>query len=58
MGPGDVRLMAIVTALTVVVVIVFYKEFLVTSFDTGFARSAGFPAQLGTQSRGPSAGSS
>jgi manganese/zinc/iron transport system permease protein len=29
-----------------VVITVFYKEFLVTSFDSAFARAAGFPAQL------------
>lgn len=45
MGPGDVRLMAAVTALTVIVIVVFYKEFLVTSFDPGFASVAGFPAR-------------
>ena len=43
---ADVRLMAIVTAFTVVVVFVFYKEFLVTSFDPAFAQAAGFPAQV------------
>jgi len=46
MGPDDIRLMAVVTLLSVVVITVFYKEFLVTSFDTGFARAAGFPVQL------------
>jgi manganese/zinc/iron transport system permease protein len=45
-GPADVVLMSIVTALVVIAVIVFYKEFLVTSFDTGFAASVGFPARL------------
>lgn len=45
-GSADVKLMAIVTAITVVAVILFYKEFLVTSFDAGFARAAGFPTQL------------
>jgi len=45
-GAGDVKLMAIVTGLAVVVIWAFYKEFLVTSFDAAFARAAGFPAQL------------
>lgn len=45
-GPADLKLMAVVTLLSVVVIIVFYKEFLLTSFDSGFARAAGFPAQL------------
>jgi ABC-type Mn2+/Zn2+ transport system permease subunit/Mn-dependent DtxR family transcriptional regulator len=44
-GPDDVRLMAVVTVLSVIVITLFYKEFLVTSFDAGFARAAGFPAQ-------------
>ncbi|MEW6306650.1 MAG: metal ABC transporter permease [Verrucomicrobiota bacterium] len=43
---ADVRLMAIVTILSVVIIALFYKEFLVTSFDPGFARASGFPAQL------------
>jgi manganese/zinc/iron transport system permease protein len=45
-GPSDLRLMAIVTAISVLAIVVFYKEFLVTSFDPAFARVAGFPAQL------------
>ena len=45
MGPGDIKLMAVVTVLTLVVILLFYKEFLVTSFDPGFARAAGLPAQ-------------
>lgn len=43
---GDVRLMAVVTGLTILIIVVFYKEFLVTSFDAGFARAAGFPTRL------------
>ncbi len=43
---GDVRLMAIVTVLTILLIVVFYKEFLVTSFDAGFAKAAGFPTRL------------
>jgi ABC-type Mn2+/Zn2+ transport system permease subunit/Mn-dependent DtxR family transcriptional regulator len=43
-GAGDVKLMAVVTGVSVLVVLLFYKEFLVTSFDMQFARVAGFPA--------------
>lgn len=46
MGAADVQLMAGVTVLAVVAIAVFYKEFLVTSFDAGFARAAGFPVKL------------
>ena len=45
LGAADVRLMAIVTAFVIVVLALFYKEFLITSFDSGFARAAGVPAQ-------------
>jgi ABC-type Mn2+/Zn2+ transport system permease subunit/Mn-dependent DtxR family transcriptional regulator len=45
-GAGDVQLMAVVTALTLAALAVFYKEFLVTSFDPGFARVCGFPVRL------------
>src|SRR5687767_43897 len=44
MGASDIKLMAVVTVLAIVVILVFYKEFLVTSFDSGFAQAAGFPA--------------
>jgi ABC-type Mn2+/Zn2+ transport system permease subunit/Mn-dependent DtxR family transcriptional regulator len=46
LGSGDIQLLAIVTGLTLVVLGLFYKEFLVTSFDAGFARSTGIPAQV------------
>src|SRR5687768_8857420 len=42
----DVTLMSAVTGLSLVVILVFYKEFLVTSFDAGFARATGFPVQV------------
>jgi len=45
LGPGDVMLLGGVTILAVVIVLVFYKEFLVTSFDAAFATSAGIPAR-------------
>ena len=44
-GEDDIRLMTGVTVLIVAVVFVFYKELLVTSFDTGFARSIALPSQ-------------
>lgn len=46
MSVNDVRLMAVVTAGAIAAIWIFYKEFLVTSFDATFARVAGFPAQL------------
>jgi ABC-type Mn2+/Zn2+ transport system permease subunit/Mn-dependent DtxR family transcriptional regulator len=42
----DVKLMSVVTAISFLSIVVFYKEFLVTSFDSGFARATGFPVQL------------
>ncbi|MDX1950812.1 MAG: iron chelate uptake ABC transporter family permease subunit [Verrucomicrobiota bacterium] len=44
-GSRDVQLIALVTGLSVLVVVVFYKELLVSSFDPGFARVAGFPVR-------------
>src|SRR5687768_2564392 len=46
LGADDVRLIGIVTLLCVTVITIFYKEFLATSFDAGFARVCGFPVQL------------
>ncbi len=43
---GDVQLMTVVAILAVVLITLFYKECLLTSFDPGFATSAGFPTQL------------
>jgi manganese/zinc/iron transport system permease protein len=45
-GAGDMKLMAGVTVLTLGVLALFYKEFLVTSFDAGFARVCGLPVRL------------
>lgn len=42
----DVTLMGIVTLFSSVVIAVFYKELLLTSFDSGFARVAGFPTEI------------
>lgn len=46
MSLSDVRLMAVITAVAIAVITIFYKEFLVTSFDATFARVSGFPAQV------------
>jgi len=43
---ADVQLMAVITALVIVAIFLFYKEFLLTSFDSVFARVVRFPAQL------------
>jgi ABC-type Mn2+/Zn2+ transport system permease subunit/Mn-dependent DtxR family transcriptional regulator len=43
---ADVRLMLVVTVVTVLALTIFYKEFLVTCFDAGFARAVGFPSQV------------
>ncbi|GAB5562013.1 MAG: metal ABC transporter permease [Synoicihabitans sp.] len=44
LGADDITLMAIVTVLAVVLIGLFYKELLATSFDAGFARVTGIPA--------------
>lgn len=41
----DVILMGAVTALALILILLFYKELLLTSFDFGFARALGLPAQ-------------
>jgi manganese/zinc/iron transport system permease protein len=46
MGPGDVALLGGVALIAAWALAVFFKEFLVTSFDEGFARSAGLPARF------------
>lgn len=43
---GDLKLMGAVTVLVLILVAIFYKELLVTSFDPAFARAAGFPVRL------------
>jgi manganese/zinc/iron transport system permease protein len=45
-GPEDLRLMAIIAGFAILAVFVFYKEFLVTSFDEDFARSTGLPVRV------------
>ncbi|MFZ4774721.1 MAG: metal ABC transporter permease [Terrimicrobiaceae bacterium] len=43
---GDVLLLASVTVLVIGAILIFYKEYALTSFDTGFARSLGMPVQI------------
>lgn len=45
-GPGDLRIMAAVTVVATVLVALFYKELLVTSFDPAFALATGFPVRI------------
>jgi manganese/zinc/iron transport system permease protein len=46
LGRGDVILLGVVTTLVLCAVVVFYKEYTITSFDAGFARSLGMPVQF------------
>ena len=46
LGRGDVILLAVVTVLALGAIVIFYKEYTITSFDAGFARSMGLPVQL------------
>lgn len=45
-GRDDVLLMAVVTGLALLLITIFYKELLVTSFDHAFARASGFPVAV------------
>jgi ABC-type Mn2+/Zn2+ transport system permease subunit/Mn-dependent DtxR family transcriptional regulator len=45
-GLGDIQLMAVTTALAVLCILLFYKQFLVTSFDSEFAQVVGLPVKL------------
>jgi ABC-type Mn2+/Zn2+ transport system permease subunit/Mn-dependent DtxR family transcriptional regulator len=46
LGEADVLLLAAVAALALGAVTLFYKEYAITSFDPGFARSIGLPVQV------------
>ncbi|MFV0416268.1 MAG: metal ABC transporter permease [Chthoniobacterales bacterium] len=46
MGRGDVILLACITLLVITVLGVFYKEFLLTSFDPAFGKSFGLPVTV------------
>ena len=45
LGRGDVILLAVVTLVVLGAIVCFYKEYLVTSFDPGFARAVGMKAR-------------
>lgn len=42
----DVKLMSVITILALAIITVFFKEFVISSFDPGFARATGFPVQV------------
>lgn len=44
MGREDVWLMGITTGITFLIIVIFFKEWVVVSFDRSFARSIGVPA--------------
>jgi manganese/zinc/iron transport system permease protein len=46
MSAQDVMLMAITTGVTGLLLLLFYKEFLVASFDPAFGRTVGMPVRL------------
>ncbi len=46
LSQGDVWLLAAVTVLVIGAILIFYKEYALTSFDSGFARSLGMPVQV------------
>jgi len=46
LSQDDILLLGGVTLLAVLLIFIFYKEFLLTSFDPSFARSAGLPTQI------------
>ena len=43
---GDLQLMAVVALLALLLVLVFYKELLLTSFDNSYAQATGFPVRV------------
>jgi ABC-type Mn2+/Zn2+ transport system permease subunit/Mn-dependent DtxR family transcriptional regulator len=45
-GAADLKLMAVIAFITILAVLLLYKEFLVASFDSAFARGCGFSVQL------------
>ena len=42
----DLIMIAVITTISTLLILLFYKEFLVTSFDYGFANSIGMPARF------------
>ena len=45
LSSGDIQLMAIISVFTVLLIVLFYKEFLAISFDMGFAGAVGLPVR-------------
>lgn len=46
LSSGDIQLLGIISFITIILVLLFYKEFLAISFDVGFAQAIGMPVQL------------
>lgn len=46
LSTGDIKLLGIISVLTVILILLFYKEFLAISFDKGFAHAVGMPVQV------------
>ncbi len=46
LSSGDIKLLGIISIITVIVILIFYKEFLAISFDSGFAQTLGMPVQV------------
>lgn len=46
LSEGDLVMIAVVTGVSLLLICLFYKEFLVTSFDNAFASSIGMPAKF------------
>jgi len=42
----DLRFMTVIAIIAIIAIVLFYKEFLVTSFDADFARASGLPTQV------------
>ena len=46
LGADDLWMIGIITSLSLIAIILFYKEFLITSFDFGFAQALGLSARF------------
>lgn len=45
LSSGDLWLLGIISSISIALILLFYKEFLVISFDIGFAKAVGMPVQ-------------
>ena len=45
LSSGDLWLLGIISSISIVLILLFYKEFLAISFDIGFAKAVGMPVQ-------------